>query len=297
MNGSSRRPELGHLEAFVAVVQARGFARGGDRLGLSQPAVSYRIARLEEQLGTALFEEPRRRTILTPAGQTLAAACRRLFDGLDTALADIAGGPAPPPLRIACPGAFGRNVVFPALRHRDVRALPVELLFRPLERIFDLVESGRVDLGIAYGTRVTNALSFAPIAREEFCLVTPPGRGLPPDATADEVGDRPFVTYEECDYVFGKWFQDVYGALPARTGAGSRFSRLEEVVARVEEGDGCSIVPLHAVRDAVAAGRLGRYTPADRPRSYNREYAVTRPGWQARPEVPVLLEEIGRLAE
>lgn len=294
---STIRPDLTHVETFLAVVEARGFARGGELLGLSQPAVSYRIARLEEALGTALFEEPRRRIILTPAGRALVDAGRRMLADLDAALADVAHGRNRTPLRIACPGAFGRNVVFPALRHPDVRELPVELLFRPLERIFDMVEAGDVDLGIAYGTRVTDTLAFREIAREEFCLVAPVGTCIEPDATVDGVGARTFVTYEECDYVFGKWFQDVYGSLPRRTGAGSRFSRLEEVVARVAEGDGCSIVPLHAVREALAEGRMERYAPAGRPRSFNREYAVTRPGWQERAEVPVLLQEIGRLAE
>lgn len=294
---STTRPDLTHVETFLAVVEARGFARGGELLGLSQPAVSYRIARLEESLGTPLFEEPRRRIVLTPAGRTLVDVGRRMLADLDAALDDVAHGRTRTPLRIACPGAFGRNVVFPALRHPAVRGLPVELLFRPLERIFDMVEAGDVDLGIAYGTRVTDSLAFTEIAREEFCLVAPVGTGIAPDATVDDVGARTFVTYEECDYVFGKWFQDVYGSLPRRTGAGSRFSRLEEVVARVVEGDGCSIVPLHAVREALADGRMERYAPAGRPRSFNREYAVTRPGWQERAEVPVLLREIGRLAE
>ena len=63
--------EFQQLEAFRAVVLAGGFGKGAIRLGLSQPTVSYRVSRLEEDLGTPLFESPRRRLVLTEAGRTL----------------------------------------------------------------------------------------------------------------------------------------------------------------------------------------------------------------------------------
>ncbi len=291
------RPDLDHLETFLAVVDARGFARAAERLGVSQPAVSYRVSRLEDQLGTPLLEEPRRRIILTPAGVALRDFCRRLFPDLDTLVDGIVEGTAaPPPLRIACPGTFGRNVVFPALQDGVLQTMPVELLFRSLDDIFDLVESGTVDLGIAYGTRVTNSLEFIEIAEEEFVLIAPPGGSPTPDASVAQIADRPFVTYEECDYVFGKYFQDVFGHRPARMNTSSAFSRLEEVVESVAGGGGCSIVPVHSIRPAHRERGVEVYRPIGRPRSLNPEYAVTRPGWQSRAEVPALLADIGRRA-
>ena len=291
------RPDFEQLETFLAVVDARGFARAADRLGISQPAVSYRIARLEAHLGKRLLEVPRRRIILTPAGSALRDFGRRFLAELDALTREIVDGRVVAPvLRIACPGAFGRNVVFPSLADSGLADTPVELLFRPLEQIFDLVESGAADLGIAYGTRVTNGLDFVKVAEEEFCLIAPPGELPALDATLADVADRAFVTYEECDYVFGKWFSDVYGARPARMKTASAFSRLEEVVASVCEGRGCSIVPAHSIRPAHMARGIEIYRPPDRPRSLNPEYAVTRPGWQARTEVPALLAAIGRRA-
>ena len=47
--------ELAGLEAFVAVAESNGFSAAGERLRLTQPAVSKRIATLDSTL-TALFD-------------------------------------------------------------------------------------------------------------------------------------------------------------------------------------------------------------------------------------------------
>lgn len=290
-----RRPDLQHLSTFLAVVEAGGFGRAAQRLGLSQPAVSHRIGRLEEQLGTELFEQPRRRIILTDAGRLLEAFCVRFLSELDVLTTSIADGTFPDrPIRVACPGAFGRYVVFPMLEQSGLEGRPFELLFRVLDEILDLVESGDVDVGIAYDVRVTRTLAFRRIATEEFCLISAPGSAPAPSTTLDGLARRRFVTYEECDYVFGKWFEDVYGASPSRLSASYSFSRIEEVVTSVAVGRGDSIVPLHSVAALLEAGKVEVFRPDGRPRCFNPEYAVTRPGWKSRPEVEALLSVIQR---
>lgn len=290
------RPDLTQLATFLAVVREGGFARAARALAVSPPTVSYRINQLEADLGYALIEEPRRRTVLTPAGKALLDLASRFIPELDGLLEELeVGGPARSPLRLACAGAFGRNVVYPCLPDPAAPALRVVLLFRSLEQIFDLVEDGTVDLGIAYGTRVTSALEFRQIAREEFCLIQS-SRAEPVAGGLAEIAARPFVAYEECDYVFGKWFGDVFQSAPVRLRTDSSFSRLEEVVGWVAAGRGVSIVPLHSAQAAVDEGAIVVVRPGGRPRSFNPEYAVTRPGWDPPPEAERLLRRITKAA-
>lgn len=287
------RPDLDFLDTFLAVVRSGGFARAADVLGVTQPAVSYRIGRLEAQLNTKLFESPRRRVILTADGQRLHGFCDAFFGDLDELLRSItANEPARTPLRIACPGAFGRNVVFPALSRTPFADRPVELLFRQIDDIFRMVESGAVDLGIAYDVCVTSTLDFRLLGTEEFVLIAAPGERPRASATLEEISAEPFVMYEECDYVFGRWFGDVYGSAPRHLTSTSVFSRIEEVVARVRDGHGLSIVPSHALPHPDGNDEVAVIRPTDRPRSRNREYAVTRPGWSMRPDADALLREI-----
>ena len=73
------------LGAFLAVAESGSFSRAGERLHLSQPAVSKRIAALEAELGHPLFDRIARRVSLTDAGRALLPHARRLLDDLEDA--------------------------------------------------------------------------------------------------------------------------------------------------------------------------------------------------------------------
>src|SRR3954471_8943338 len=63
------------LRTFVAVVRHGTFAAAGERIGLTQSAVSSQVKRLEDALGTQLFDRTRRTATLNAAGAlTLARA-------------------------------------------------------------------------------------------------------------------------------------------------------------------------------------------------------------------------------
>ena len=53
------RPDFNHLETFLKVAETCSFAGAARQLGVSQPAVSQTISRLEEIYGADLFERRR----------------------------------------------------------------------------------------------------------------------------------------------------------------------------------------------------------------------------------------------
>ena len=67
------------LETFVAVAEDRSFSRAAERLHLTQPAVTKRIKRLEESLGTDLFDRIGRRVELTQGGALLLPRAQSLL--------------------------------------------------------------------------------------------------------------------------------------------------------------------------------------------------------------------------
>lgn len=70
-------PDL--LKAFVAVAEHRSFTRAAATLNRTQSAVSVQIRRLEERLGTRLFQRTRAGAAPTAAGDALLAYARRLL--------------------------------------------------------------------------------------------------------------------------------------------------------------------------------------------------------------------------
>lgn len=74
------------LQYFLSVVEAGSITLAAERLGLSQPAVSKAIARLERQAGAALLQRTARGVALTPAGRVLHARAAQASVSLDDAL-------------------------------------------------------------------------------------------------------------------------------------------------------------------------------------------------------------------
>ena len=72
--------EFNSLKAFIAVAESGSFTEASERLFLTQPAVSKRIAALEDELGAPLFDRIGRSVTLTEAGEALLPRARRILD-------------------------------------------------------------------------------------------------------------------------------------------------------------------------------------------------------------------------
>lgn len=124
--------DLARLEAFVEVAMVRSFSRAAERLNLTQPTVSARIAQMEAQLGVGLFERLGRRVRLTDAGQALLPHAQRTLqaarDAAEAVHALRAGGGGS--LVIGTAPTVG-TYVLPGLLQRYAAAQPnVEISIR-----------------------------------------------------------------------------------------------------------------------------------------------------------------------
>lgn len=113
---------------FIEVARCKGIGRAAEALGLSQPALSKAIARLERHCGTPLFRRLPRGIELTDAGQAFydraCVAASNLEDGLQAAR-DIGGGHAGL-LRVGMTPAtshFVLEALFPRLRRERPAAV------------------------------------------------------------------------------------------------------------------------------------------------------------------------------
>jgi DNA-binding transcriptional LysR family regulator len=82
--------ELRQLAYFVTVAHEESFTRAAARLHVAQPGVSQQIRRLEEELGTPLFDRSGRRPRLTPAGNALLPHARDALAARDAGRAALA---------------------------------------------------------------------------------------------------------------------------------------------------------------------------------------------------------------
>jgi DNA-binding transcriptional LysR family regulator len=85
---------LNHLAVFDAVAREKNISRAGQRLRISQPAVSKQLRLLEQALATRLVDRGPKGVRLTASGELLAAYAQRLFalaDEADHAMAELQG--------------------------------------------------------------------------------------------------------------------------------------------------------------------------------------------------------------
>lgn len=94
--------DLAAVRAFVTAAEERQFGIAAAELRISQQAVSKRIAKLEAQLGVALFDRVPTGVALTAAGARLLPHARSLLAVAETAVAAV--GAVPRPLRVAVQG-------------------------------------------------------------------------------------------------------------------------------------------------------------------------------------------------
>src|SRR5690606_24029265 len=73
------------LSAFVAIADRGGFSAAAEQLHLTQPAVSKRIAQLEQVLDVRLFDRLGRQVVLTEAGRLLLPRARQMLAEADAA--------------------------------------------------------------------------------------------------------------------------------------------------------------------------------------------------------------------
>jgi DNA-binding transcriptional LysR family regulator len=86
--------EIAALQAFVEVADRGSFSEAAEMLYLTQPAISKRVANLESELDTRLFDRIGRKVSLTPAGTALLVPARRLINDareLKRLVSDLAG--------------------------------------------------------------------------------------------------------------------------------------------------------------------------------------------------------------
>ncbi|WOR13709.1 LysR family transcriptional regulator [Hyphomonas sp. FCG-A18] len=116
------------LKSFHAAAETGSLTAAGNRLNISQSAVSRQIAALEQQLGVSLFQRHARGLVLTDAGHTLYRSTSEMATAAQGASAalrdqqDIAQGE----LTVTAPVAFGSTWLVPRLgrfmdRHEDMR--------------------------------------------------------------------------------------------------------------------------------------------------------------------------------
>lgn len=154
--------DLDLLRTLVAVVETRSFTRAAQQRGLTQPAVSLQMRRLEDQLGVPLLDRGSRTVGLTTEGAGLLPQARRLLKLNDEIVTALGGEEPEGEVRFGAPediatmhlprilGSFARS--HPRIRLSVTCDYTANLLDQLSRGLLDLAlikrEAGGADLGL-----------------------------------------------------------------------------------------------------------------------------------------------------
>ncbi|MFI5456090.1 MAG: selenium metabolism-associated LysR family transcriptional regulator [Isosphaerales bacterium] len=171
--------ELPHLSTFVRAAEQGGFTAAAAGLGITQAAVSQRIALLEKELQFSLFDRRAGRNSLTEAGQRLYGYARRILDLHEQARSDL-GGFHPPvsgDLAIAAssvPGECFLPVLLSAFQAKYPQ-VHVRATVSDSGSVMKEVEKGQASLGLVGQKAERSNLDSRPIGRDSLVLIVPMG--------------------------------------------------------------------------------------------------------------------------
>src|SRR6266478_8606802 len=167
--------DLNLLVVFDAVMQERNVTRAGQRLGLSQPAMSHALTRLRYMLKDDLFIRSPKGMLPTPRAEELALPVRSALDGLQHSLEpnQVIPSKATRNFRIAVDN-YSAVVLVGPLAGRIIKIAPgVTLEFRPSGtlNIPDLLDRGEPDLAIGPFPEQGERFSRLSLLDDDFVLV------------------------------------------------------------------------------------------------------------------------------
>lgn len=167
------------LRAFLAVAKTLSFAEAGAMVHLSQPALSLSIKKLEDSLGGPLLTRSTRSVALTPEGMALSEAGLRLLAEWDNTVDELQQRFALKKGKVAVaamPSFAGTLLPKAMLAFREQHPnINIEVHDVIAERVVEMVQQGRIELGITFDPGNNEELNFTPLFDDAFIAVLPPG--------------------------------------------------------------------------------------------------------------------------
>lgn len=253
--------QLKSLKLFCDIVGRRSFSRAAAENGISQSGASQVVNTLEEELGVKLLDRTRRPFVLTPEGEIYYDGCRKMVqqyfaleEQVKTLSAEVAG-------RVSVASIY--SIGLSHMNHFVQSFLKlhpkanVRVQYQHPDRVYELVETDQVDLGLVSFPKSTRAIKAAPWREEPMVLVCSPQHPL---ASKEKIAltdlqDVEMVAFES-DLEIRAEIDRALEAAGVEVRIAMEFDNTETIKRAVEINAGVSLLPEPTVDREIAAGAL-----------------------------------------
>lgn len=262
--------DLRQLEIIRAIAETGSFTAAGQKLNVSQSAISRQVLLLEEELNEAVFLRVGRRIRITPAGEALLQLSHRVFLDMRDTVARITDAQASliGPVRLAG-GMTVSLYVFPTLLRDFRRHHPdadLKIIAGSTDKCLASLRSGLADVALLTLPINDPDLVTVPALQEELLLVTAPGHPLASKSriTPDDLRNQAFVLFESGSNT-RRVVNEFFVRHQIEPQVVTETENVEIIKALVRTGLGISIISYQSVAREVASGHFFCARIDDRP--------------------------------
>ncbi len=252
---------LKSLKVFCDVVGRRSFSRAASENGISQSGASQIVNALESHLSVKLIDRTKRPFVLTPEGEVYYEGCRKLVqryfaleEEVRTLHEEVAGK-----VSVASIYSIGLSHMNRFVQRflRDYPKANVHVQYQHPKRVYELVETDQVDLGLVSYPRSSRTIKATAWREEPMMVVCAPSNPLADKASisvqdlqgVDMIGfDADLEIRSEIDRALAAHGVEVRFAM--------EFDNTETIKRAVEIDAGVSLLPEPTIDREVSAGAL-----------------------------------------
>jgi len=172
-----------NYQAFLAVAELGSFSKAAEVLFITQPAVSKRIASLEQWLGHQLFDRAGHSILLNESGRTLLPMAQRIIRDIEESKQVLANleGTVSGHLSLVTSHHIGLRRLPATLQqfNRQYAGIKLDLAFMDSEDACQRIEKGDFEMGIVtLPIKASGQLKLTPIWQDTLCIAAAPDHPL-----------------------------------------------------------------------------------------------------------------------
>jgi LysR family glycine cleavage system transcriptional activator len=260
----ARLPPFMALRALEAAARHRSYSRAAEELHVTHGAVSHQIRRLEEELGTALFQRRGNAMEPSPAAAKLAVGIAEALQMLHRAVDEAAGENDGEPLVISTLSSFAGRWLTPRLRRLADDTGETNLELRVADGLANLVSDG-VDAAVRYGSGTWSGASAVPLFTETlFPVCTREFLQVHAISTPQDLLAQPRLLLRQTHRPWRVWFAGMGIDVPPNLG-GMIFDDSDLLLQAAARGLGVALARSSLVEIDLAEGRLVRPLEGEAP--------------------------------
>jgi LysR family transcriptional regulator, regulator for metE and metH len=252
--------EIRHLKLVTAIAETGSVTRAGNRLHLTQSALSHQLRDAEEQLGVPLFERKNSKMVPTTAGERLLQAARTVLCELERAETEIQKDVTEVKglirLSTQCHTVYHWLPPRLILFQEQFPEVEVQLVIEATNNPFEALLEGRLDLAIVNEPIRNRRIRYLPLFEDEAVIAVPPGHPMARKswATPEDFATENILLYppKEESTLLTKILEPA-GVRPKKI---QEVSLTEAIIEMIIGGLGIAALPKWTVAPELASGAL-----------------------------------------